>query len=145
VTDLSERKQVEEALRRERDFSAAVLDTIDALVVVLDREGHIVRFNRGCERLTRYTQDEVRGKPFWEIFLPPEDVPTITELFRSLTGGIAPQYGNNVWITKDGEQRWIAWSNTVLREANESVEYVIATGIDMTGQKQMEAALRRQG
>jgi len=145
VTDLSERKQVEEALRRERDFSSAVLDTIDALVVVLDREGRIVRFNRGCERLTRYTEEEVRGKPFWDIFLSPEDVPKVTAMFRSLVDGNAPQYGKNIWITKDGEQRWIAWSNTVLRGANELVEYVIATGIDITGQKQMEETLRHQG
>ena len=145
VTDLTERKQVEEALRRERDFSAAVLDTIDALVVVLDRDGCIVRFNRGCERLTGYTQAEVRGRPFWDIFLAQDDVPTVRALFQSLTDGIAPQYGSNAWITKEGERRWIAWSNTVLRGADERVEYVIATGIDITGQKQLEEALRHQG
>jgi len=41
-----------EALRRERDLVSAILDTADALVVVLDPQGHIVRFNRVCERTT---------------------------------------------------------------------------------------------
>ncbi len=45
-----ERKRGEEALKRERDFIAAVLQTAGALVVVLDTEGRIVRFNRACEQ-----------------------------------------------------------------------------------------------
>ena len=41
-------------LRKERDFISAVLSTAGALVVVLDRQGRIVRFNRACEKLTGY-------------------------------------------------------------------------------------------
>ncbi|MGE5842882.1 MAG: cache domain-containing protein, partial [Deltaproteobacteria bacterium] len=45
-------KDREAVLRKERDFSTAILDTTRAVVVVLDREGKIRRFNRACEEIT---------------------------------------------------------------------------------------------
>jgi PAS domain S-box-containing protein len=54
ITDLSEQNRVQQQLRDERNFSAAVLENAGALVAVLDREGRIRRFNRACETLTHY-------------------------------------------------------------------------------------------
>jgi PAS domain S-box-containing protein len=51
VTDL---KQAEAALQEERNVLSAILDTVGALVVVLDAEGRIARFNRACELTTGY-------------------------------------------------------------------------------------------
>lgn len=46
IKDITEIKRAEHELRKERDFISAVLSTAGALVVVLDRHGRIVRFNR---------------------------------------------------------------------------------------------------
>jgi PAS domain-containing protein len=43
-------------------FASAILETTEALIVVLDVQGLILRFNRACERTTGYTFAEVRGK-----------------------------------------------------------------------------------
>jgi len=48
-------KHTAEGLVKERDFTSAILDTAGALVVVLDREGRITRFNRACEQVTGYS------------------------------------------------------------------------------------------
>ena len=61
---INERKQVWEVVRQERDFVCAVLDTVSALVIVLDPDGRIIRFNRTCEQLTGYSAEEVEGKTF---------------------------------------------------------------------------------
>jgi PAS domain-containing protein len=45
-------RTAEAALKRESTFIDTILDTLQALVVVLDREGRIVRFSRACEQLT---------------------------------------------------------------------------------------------
>ena len=58
--DITELKQAEEALQEERNVVSAILDTVGALVVVLDREGRIVRFNRACEQTTGYTSTKSR-------------------------------------------------------------------------------------
>jgi PAS domain S-box-containing protein len=59
--DISDLKHTEEALQQERNVVSAILDTVGALVVVLDPEGRIVRFNRACELTTGYSLEEVCG------------------------------------------------------------------------------------
>ena len=61
ATDIGERLRAEAALKAERDFSAAVVDTAGSLVMVLDPQRRIQRFNRACERLTGRTEAEVLG------------------------------------------------------------------------------------
>ncbi|MCL7451889.1 MAG: PAS domain S-box protein, partial [Anaerolineae bacterium] len=126
----------------ERDFLSAVLDTAGALVVVFDRQGRIVRFNRACERVTGYSSDEVRGKLLWELFLVPEEVEPVRAVFDELWAGQFPNEYENYWTTRDGDRRLIAWSNTALLGPGGAVEYVIGTGIDVTSRRQAEEALR---
>src|SRR4030095_1642513 len=60
--DITDLKRTEEALQEERNFASAVLDTVGALVLVLDPDGRIVRFNRACERTTGYLSGDVVGR-----------------------------------------------------------------------------------
>src|ERR1700677_1717129 len=64
--DISDIKRIEEELHEERNFVSAILDTVGALVVVLDGEGKILRFNPACELTTGYSMEEVQGKRIWE-------------------------------------------------------------------------------
>lgn len=141
VRDITVRKAAEEALWRERNFVSTVLDTAGALVIVLDTKGRIVRFNRACEETSGYNSDEVEGKEFWDIFLLPEERPGVEVVFDNLVAGHFPNYNENFWVTKDGRQRLIAWSNTSLLDDGGKVEYVVATGIDITERKKAEALL----
>src|ERR1700722_20766239 len=63
--DISDIKRIEEELQEERNFVSAILDTVGALVVVLDSEGRILRFNPACELTTGYAMEEVQGKCIW--------------------------------------------------------------------------------
>ena len=71
--DISDMKHIEEALHEERNFISAILDTVGALVVVLDNDGRIRRFNPACELTTGYSMEEVEGKYLWDLFLPAEE------------------------------------------------------------------------
>ena len=143
VKDITERKLAEAAVRREHDFVDAVLETADALVVVLDPHGRIERFNRACERTTGYTFDEVRGRPIWEVFLVPEERDAVMAVFLRLRAGDFPLRHENYWQTKSGHRRLIAWSNSCLTDDQGEVEHVIGTGIDVTEARLAEEALRR--
>jgi PAS domain S-box-containing protein len=140
--DVTRRKQAEEALEKERNFASAVLDTAAALVVVLDPQGRVVRFNRACERITGYSFEEVRGKLFPETFLLPEERPEVERDFQKLLSGEPRLERRNCWVTRSGEQRLIEWSNTTLTGADGSVEYVVATGIDVTERYQARQKLK---
>jgi PAS domain S-box-containing protein len=132
-----------EDLRNERRFVSAVLDTAGALVLVLDRQGRIVRFNRACERLTGYTFEEVAGQRFWENFLIPEEMASVKDVFEDLRSGNFPNQHDNYWLMKNGDRRLISWSNTALVDEDGEVEYIVATGIDITDRADAEEALRR--
>jgi PAS domain S-box-containing protein len=140
--ELAERQEVEEVLSAERDFVSAVLDTASALIVVLDQEGRIIRFNRACERNTRYSLAEVRGKYLWDTFIAPQEVEPVKAIFEQPRNGQSPGESENYWVTKDGSRRLIAWSGNVLANPDGSVKYFIVAGIDITERKQAEAALR---
>lgn len=128
----------EATLRRERDLSEAILRTAGSLILVLDRRGHIVRFNRACEELTGYRLAEVGGQPFWELLLLPAEAVRVRAVFAELRAGRYPNTHENHWVTRDGRHRLITWANTALLGAAGEVEYVIATGIDITAQRLAE-------
>ena len=137
--EITERKLTEESLNKERNFISAVLDTASALVIVIDTQGEIVRFNQACEQITGYSFDEVRGRQFWNIFLLPEEVEPVKAVFQELLNSPSTKPYENYWVTKDGSKRLIAWSNTVLQDYEGAVEYIVGTGIDITEE---QAALR---
>ncbi|MBD1936942.1 EAL domain-containing protein [Microcoleus sp. FACHB-68] len=140
--DITERKAAEEALREERNFVTTVLDTAGALVVVLDPQGRIIRFNRCCEQTTEYSAPEVEGRLLWDLLLLPEEVEPAVAVFQELQTNQGPHQYENYWVTKSGNRRLIAWTNTVLPDSDGSIKYIIATGIDITERQRAQAALR---
>jgi two-component system CheB/CheR fusion protein len=110
--DIDELKRNQEALQKERNFVATVLDAAkDLLVVVMDRDGRIVRFNRVCQELTGYSADDVKGRRPWEFLIPAEERSRVEEVFNGLLAGKANQAENH-WIAKDGRRLLIGWSNS---------------------------------
>jgi len=140
IRDVSKRKQAEQELRHERDFVSATLDTAGALVVVLDCEGAIVRFNRACEETTGYSFDEVAGRKPWEFLLPPDEAEAAKVFFTTVPEDNATVRGETHWVTKRGGSRLIAWSNTCLRDARGNLEHIVATGLDVTEHRRAEEA-----
>lgn len=139
--DITLLKRAEQALREERNFTAAVIDTASALIVVLDRTGRIVRFNRGCEELSGYQADEVIGKTVWDVLLRPEDVEPVKAVFSELSAGALKNMYENVWVHRDGRHRMIAWSNSPIFDALGEVEYVVAVGVDITARVEAQEQL----
>jgi len=141
-TDISDRRAAELALSAERDFVSAVLDTANALVVVLDTQGRIMRFNRACEKLTGYAFHEVRGELFWDLFLTPEEMEETKATFEYLRAGHFPNQRENYWVARDGTRRLIAWSNTAILDAEGAVQHIVSTGIDVTEARLAEEAVQ---
>ncbi len=137
----TERQPIEITLEQENAFTTAILNTAMALVVVLDTQGRIVRFNRGCQQITDYSFDEVRGNCFWDLFLIEQEVEQVKAAFQKLSAGQFPNQYENYWLTRHGERRLIAWSNTALLDNQGAPMYIIGTGIDITERKQAELAL----
>ncbi|MEH1869618.1 MAG: GAF domain-containing protein [Nostoc sp.] len=142
--EVTERKRAEESLNQERNFISAVLHTASALVIVLDSQGRIVRFNQACEQITGYSFDEVRGRYIWNLLLIPEEVESVKAVFEELLTGRGFLEYENHWVMKDGSRRLIAWSNTFLKDYEGAVEYIVSTGTDITDSKRVQQHLTAQ-
>lgn len=130
-----------ETLREERNFVESLLQTVGALVVVMDVEGQIIRFNRKCEAVTGYAAEEVIGENVFELLIAPSDQEGVRAVIDEHKKGVEHVYHENEWVTKDGDRRLIRWSSTVLRDDEGRIKNLIGTGIDITERRELEREL----
>ncbi len=103
--DITDLKRTEEALQEERNVVSAILHTVGALVVVLDPEGRIIRFNRACEQTSGYSLAEVSGQKIWDLFMVPEEVDRFKSVFQQLCSDQLPSDYEGYLVKRDGTRR----------------------------------------
>ena len=139
--DITDLKRTEEALQEERNVVSAILHTVGALVVVLDPEGRIIRFNRACEQTSGYSFAEVAGLKIWDLLMVPEQVDRFKSDFQQLCSDQLTSDYEGYLVKRDGARRLIAWSSAVLPGNDGVPAYIIATGIDITERKHLEKTI----
>ncbi len=139
--EISERTRIEQALQREHDFAQSLIETAQAIIMVLDVQGRIVRFNRYMEELSGYRLDEVQGRDWFATFLPERDRERIRGLFLKAMGGIATRGNVNAIVAKDGRELDIEWNDNTLKDGHGNIVGVLSIGLDVTERKQAENAL----
>jgi PAS domain S-box-containing protein len=136
--DITDLKQTEEELQDERNVVSGILDTVGAMVAVLDREGRIVRFNRTCEQMTGQTFEQARGQQLWDLFHVPGEKERFQALFQKVCEEQVRAEHETSWIANDGSHRTIAWSAAVLPAVKQTPAYIIVSGIDISERKRLE-------
>jgi PAS domain S-box-containing protein/diguanylate cyclase (GGDEF)-like protein len=119
------------ALRSERNRLSAIVETAGTLVLMTDPEGRIVTFNRACEESLGWRAEQALGLHCWDVVRGAADPDVVRHLFAKLSNN-PPQRLQGEWLTPDGRTRSIVWTQTMLRREDGSVEFVLATGIDVT-------------
>lgn len=143
VTSAIGRSEAEKSLADERRLASGVLQTVDALVLMLDDQGQIVCINPACERITGFSLHEIKGRPVWNVFCVPKEVDRCRRLLEELRESKAPVEYESHLLTKHAQQRQIAWSCSAIAAGDGSLEWIIATGVDVTGQRQAEDEAQR--
>ncbi len=129
------------SLGEQRLITAILNAAKDLLVIVLDRKGRVLQFNRTCQELTGYSLKEVKGKLLWDFLPIPEEREQVRSAFEEVLPGGTVQ-GETHWLTKRGQHRLIAWSNTTAVSNRGNVDYVIRTGVDVTEREEAQAQAR---
>jgi PAS domain S-box-containing protein len=143
IRDVSAYRTTTESLRRERDFSERLIDTTPFIVLVLDRDARIVRFNRRMEEITGYSLHEVRDQDWFSRFVPVRELERVRSTFARAVAGESVRGNVNPILTKGGEERSIRWYAEPLRAADGSVESVLCGGEDITEQLRAAEEMRR--
>lgn len=142
--DITERKRLEEVLREERDRAQKYLDMAGVMFVHLDAEGRVAMINRkGCQILG-YEEDEIVGRDWFDEFIPAGSRERVRQVFGGIAGGDVSKldYHENPVICAGGEEKVIAWHNTVITDDRGRVTGTLSSGEDITERKKSENDLR---
>jgi PAS domain S-box-containing protein len=133
-----------EAAQLEKDFAQSLFEIAQVIVMVLDLNGRIVRFNPYMEEVSGYRLEEVQGKDWFSTFLPASDQERIPALFLQAIDDIQTGGNVNPIITKDGRERAIEWYGKTLRDADGNTNGLVYIGFDVTERLRAEEALRKR-
>lgn len=138
--DITERKQIEQALREsEERFRRTVENTPDPIIVF--QGTRIVYANQAASESLGYTVEELLSMNFWD-FVHTDMQEQVRErgLARQRGEPILPRHKVKV-VTKTGEERWVDYTATVIELSGQPA--VIAIAHDITDLKRMQEALVR--
>lgn len=142
--DITERKAAEEEKRSAWDRSQQYLDVAGVMLMVLGREGQITLINRkGAEVLGWDEEEDLIGRNWFETCVPADQRQDVIRVWESMVSGgdDLSEYENPV-LTRDGEQRLIAWTNVLLRDPAGEPIGVLSSGEDITERRSLEEQLR---
>jgi PAS domain S-box-containing protein len=130
-------------LAASHDFTEALLDSASALVIVIDRNGRVLRFNKACESVTGFTAVDVIGCQLTDKLLPPDQRAPVLDILAELASSADEEVSGRLeieWLTAGGERRRLEWSYTTVRLRDGSPG-IVGTGIDITERRLLESRL----
>jgi PAS domain S-box-containing protein len=142
--DITQRRAAEEALKKEKARAEQYLDVAGVIIRALDRTGAVTLINRKGSEILGYPEEEIIGKNWFDRFVPDRLRNEIWSVFSKLIAGeLEPvEYYENPVITRGGEERIIAWHNSLLRDERGQVIATLSSGEDITGRKKAEELAR---
>lgn len=146
LVDTTDRKQTEEALKRERDLAQKYLDVAGVMLMVLSKDGDIQLMNKkGCQILGMEEQ-EIVEKNWFEEFIPRSWRTKVKKQFSTLFSqpGLPVHYFENPVITSTGKERLMAFYVTLLTDPFGQLLGWLCSGEDITERKNMEDRMKKE-
>jgi PAS domain S-box-containing protein len=142
--DVTELRKVEKELQNEKDLIERYFSLVEALIVILDKDGKIVKVNRKACEILGYNEKELIGKDWFKTCIPEYSGKDETyKVFQRLVSGKLENasYFENKIISKQNEEYDIAWHNNYMRDEKGNITSVISAGEDITELKANRIAL----
>lgn len=142
LIDITACRQVEACLRDERRFNVGLINTAQAIILMLDLEGRIVMFNRFLEELTDYRLDEVKGQSWIDLMVPLREQERIRGLLHQAVKGSRTRGNVNPIVAKDGHEIVIEWHDAPLLDETGQQVALLSVGLDVTAREAAERETR---
>ncbi len=141
--DLTERRRVEEKLRRSEERSRQMVDSVtDYAILLLDTEGRVISWNSGAQRIKGYRSEEILGEHFSRFFTP-EDVAAGVPAHHLKQAASVGQYEDEGWrVRKDGSRFWANSVLTAVRDEQGTLTGFAKVTRDLTERRRADEALR---
>jgi len=139
--DITERRQSEEAIAREKSFSETLLESLPGIVYLRDAAGKFLRWNKNLENLTGYSTDEIQRLGEWGFLFGEDGKALVQQKAReALEKGSARIEGSVV--TKKGNR--VPYLMTAMRIEFNGKPCIVGMGIDISERKRLEEELRQE-
>ncbi len=135
---VAERARMENALHQEKEFSEGLLEHAQAIVLVLDVRGRILRYNPYMQELTGVLQQEVKGKSWFTSFIPQRERERLREVFQDTVDRSETSRTVSSIMTQAGRERRISWSSKTLKDVDGKTVAVLSVGQDITDLNQAQ-------
>jgi len=144
LLDITERKNAEETIKKEIEKSKNYLNIAGVVIVALDTEGNITLLNKKGHKILQYNEGELIGKNWFKTCLPKRYRQETYETFRKLIKGQLEltEFYENPLLTKNGDEKTIAWHNSLLFDSNGNVSGTLSSGEDITEREKAEEKLK---
>jgi PAS domain S-box-containing protein len=141
--DITERKRVEESLRKSEAKYRAIFDNAGMGIALLDSRGRIQEASNALTKMLGYTEDELRNLTIFDL-VHPEDVKVSCRRIQALIRGERDAYRTEKrYIRKDGSPFWADVCVSAIHDDAGGHEALIAVFNDITSRKESELALKR--
>jgi PAS domain S-box-containing protein len=139
IQDITARKNTEADLKEKNRRWRSLLDNVQLIVIGLERQTLVEYVNPFFLKLTGYTEAEVLGKAWFDNFVPNTRKLELRRSFQEIIQGVnTHSYFVNPIVTLTGEERIIAWSNTLLHDVQGNAIGSISIGEDITERYKLE-------
>jgi diguanylate cyclase (GGDEF)-like protein/PAS domain S-box-containing protein len=143
AAEIAVRQAAENSLQKERDFIQSLFETAQVIMLVLDNQGQIERFNPFLEEISGHQLDEVRGRDWFSVFLPQEEAERRRQDFQATINNYTARYTIYSIVTRDGQRLEIEWQEKTLLDARGRLVGLLSIGQDITERSQAEAHIRK--
>ena len=144
--DQTAERAAEKALRREKATAQQYLNIAGVMMLALDASANVILVNqKGCAILG-YPEQEILGRNWFEHFLPTRVRESVKSVFSQIMAGQVKlnEYLESRILCRGGEERLIAWHNTVIRDEAGQCVGTLSSGEDITERRRAEVALGRE-
>src|SRR5690606_14326046 len=106
-----------------------------SMILVLDPDGVVVRANAAVSRILECTEEEILGRPIWEVSVPAEHRELAAKMFERKDFSAVPRSIESSAVSSTGREHRIAWTSGVVRHPDGRPRYIVLTGLDVTAER----------
>ena len=139
--DITEQKEVQEALRESEQRFANHITHTPVAAILWDTEFRVKEWNPAAEKIFGFTADEAVGRRATELILPESEKEDLEALFQRALRHEGGEHNSNMNVTKDGRSIFVDWYNTPLRDTAGKTIGVAAFAMDVTDKKSATESL----
>ncbi|KAK3273789.1 hypothetical protein CYMTET_17988 [Cymbomonas tetramitiformis] len=141
--DITEKKQTADELERVAQDLRALIDTANAPIFGIDKDGNVNEWNNKAAEITRFTQTEVMGRSLVDEFITDEYRTAVKTVLDNALRGEQTANFEFPLFTKDGQRVEVLLNATTRRDGAGDVVGVVGVGQDITEKKQTATEMER--